>query len=160
MMPSQARLQLITFFSNPVLLSIIFSWFGAQFIKTILSLFAGKVKTIKDLFSLLLWRTGGMPSSHSALVTSLCTSIGFRQGVDSDIFLLSLAFMLVVIRDAVGVRRSSGNQAKVLNKLGKQLQDKDSIEFTPVKEVQGHKPLEVVMGCLLGLFTGIAFSTL
>ena len=101
-----------------------------------------------------------MPSSHSALVTSLCTSIGFRQGVDSDIFLLSLAFMLVVIRDAVGVRRSSGNQAKVLNKLGKQLQDKDSIEFTPVKEVQGHKPLEVVMGCLLGLFTGIAFSTL
>jgi acid phosphatase family membrane protein YuiD len=103
-MPSQARLQIINFFSNPVLLSIIFSWFGAQFIKTLLSLFAGKVKSIRELVSLLLWRTGGMPSSHSALVTSLCTSIGFSQGVDSDIFIFSLAFMLVVVRDSLGVR--------------------------------------------------------
>lgn len=159
-MPSQAHSDIINFFSNPVLLSIIFSWFSAQFIKTIISLFAGKVKTIKDLFSLLIWRTGGMPSSHSALVTSLSTTIGFRQGFTSDIFFLSLAFMLVVIRDAVGVRRSSGNQAKVLNDLGKQLKEKDLVDFVPVKEVNGHKPLEVIMGCLIGLFTGIAFSTL
>lgn len=159
-MPSQARLQIINFFSNPVLLSIIFSWFGAQFIKTLLSLFAGKVKSIRELLSLLLWRTGGMPSSHSALVTSLCTSIGFSQGVDSDIFIFSLAFMLVVIRDSLGVRLSSGNQAKALNLLGNQLKEKSDVDYTPVKEVKGHKPLEVVMGCLFGLFTGIAFSTL
>ena len=68
--------------------------------------------------------------------------------------------MLVVIRDAVGVRRSSGNQAKVLNNLGSQLKEKSDVEFTPVKEVHGHKPLEVVMGCLIGFFTGMAFSTL
>lgn len=159
-MPSQARLQIINFFSNPVLLSIIFSWFGAQFIKTLLSLFAGKVKSIRELVSLLLWRTGGMPSSHSALVTSLCTSIGFSQGVDSDIFIFSLAFMLVVVRDSLGVRLSSGNQAKALNQLGNQLKEKNDVDYTPVKEVKGHKPLEVVMGCLFGLFTGIAFSTL
>jgi acid phosphatase family membrane protein YuiD len=148
------------FISNPVFLSIIFSWFSAQFIKTLLSLLAGKVKTIKDLFSLLIWRTGGMPSSHSALVTALCTSIGFKHGIYSDIFLLSLAFMLVVMRDAVGVRRSSGIQAKTLNDLGNQLKEKDIVTFNPVKEVQGHKPIEVIMGCLLGVFIGIAFSTL
>ena len=159
-MPSQATNRLLIFFSNPVLLSIIFSCFGAQFIKTLLSIFSGKVKSIKDLFSLLLWRTGGMPSSHSALVTALCTSIGFRQGANSDVFLLSLAFMLVVIRDAVGVRRSSGNQAKMLNQMGNYLKEKEGFDFKPVKEVQGHKPLEVLMGCLLGFFTGLAFSTL
>ena len=148
------------FISNPVFLSIIFSWFSAQFIKTLLSLFAGKVKTIKDLFSLLIWRTGGMPSSHSALVSALCNSIGFKHGIYSDIFLLSLAFMLVVMRDAVGVRRSSGIQAKTLNELGNQLKEKELVSFNPVKEVQGHKPIEVVMGCLLGVFIGIAFSTL
>lgn len=159
-MPSQARLQIINFFSNPVLLSIIFSWFGAQFIKTLLALFAGKVKSIRELISLLLWRTGGMPSSHSALVTSLCTSIGFSQGIDSDIFIFSLAFMLVVIRDSLGVRLSSGNQAMALNQLGNQLKEKNDVDYTPVKVVKGHKPLEVIMGCLFGLFTGIAFSTL
>ena len=101
-----------------------------------------------------------MPSSHSSLVTALCTSIGFKHGVTSDIFLLALAFMLVVIRDAVGVRRSSGIQAKTLNELGNQLKEKNLVDFKPVKEVQGHKPLEVIMGCLLGVFIGTAFSTL
>lgn len=148
------------FFSNPVFLSIIFSWFIAQFIKTILGLFTGKIKTIKNLFSVLIWRTGGMPSSHSSLVTALCTSIGFKHGISSDLFLLSVAFMLVVIRDAVGVRRSSGLQAKSLNELGNQLKEKEMVDFSPVKEVQGHKPLEVIMGCLLGFFTAVAFSTL
>lgn len=159
-MSGQANSLTYTFFSNPVFLSIIFSWFIAQFIKTIIGLLSGKVKTIKDLFSLLIWRTGGMPSSHSSLVTALCTSIGFKHGVTSDIFLLALAFMLVVIRDAVGVRRSSGIQAKTLNELGNQLKEKNLVDFKPVKEVQGHKPLEVIMGCLLGVFIGTAFSTL
>lgn len=101
-----------------------------------------------------------MPSSHSALVTTLCTTIGFHSGVDSDVFILSLGFFLVTIRDAVGVRRANGIQASVLNKVGRLLADKGIIEFKPIKEVQGHTPAEVLMGMLLGFIIGLAFSVL
>lgn len=109
----------------------------------------------------MIWRTGGMPSSHSALVTSLCTTIGFRHGLDSDIFVFSLCFFLVVIRDAFGVRRSSGMQCKKINWLGKKLKDTEVIdEYAPLKEVDGHTPMEVLCGCLVGFFVGLAFSLL
>ena len=112
-----------------------------------------------ELFELLFWRTGSMPSSHAALVASLCTAIGFSSGVNSDVFALSLGFYLVTIRDAVGVRRASGIQAALLNRLSRRLYEKGLIEeFKPVKEVQGHNPAEVVIGSLLGFFIGIAFS--
>ena len=149
-----------SFLLNPVFLSAMFSWLSAQFIKTVIKLLTGRVNDLKELLALLFWRTGGMPSSHSALVCALTTSIGFRSGVDSDIFILALCFMLVVIRDAVGVRRASGLQARCLNELGKKLHQKGMIDFQTVKEVHGHTPLEVFVGCLLGLFTGTAFSVL
>ena len=157
-MLSNARIHLHLLFTNPVFLSCIFSWFSAQFIKTIISLFLGKIHSIKHLFELLLWRTGGMPSSHTALVSSLCTTIGFRAGINSDIFILAFCFMMVVIRDALGVRRSSGIQAKRLNELGRKFEEQTGIKFVPVKEVQGHKPIEVVIGAVLGISIGVAFS--
>ena len=101
-----------------------------------------------------------MPSSHSALVCAMSAAIGFRSGVNSDIFVLACCFTLVVIRDALGVRRASGLQARTLNEVGKELHKKNIIEFQAVKEVHGHKPLEVFVGCLLGLFIGAAFSVL
>ena len=101
-----------------------------------------------------------MPSSHAALVTTLCTTIGFRSGVDSDVFVLSLGFFLVTIRDAVGVRRANGLQAALLNRLGRCLADKGIVDFKPIKEVQGHTPTEVLMGILLGFVIGLAFSVL
>lgn len=152
--------QIFTWLTNPVLLSIVFSWLSAQVIKTMIKLFSGKVHSIKDLFELLFWRTGGMPSSHSALVASLCTSIGYRSGFNSDVFFLSVAFFFVTIRDALGVRRANGIQARVINKIGKELNKKDIVEYKPIKEVQGHKPAEVFVGCLLGFFIGLAFSVL
>ncbi|MCH5290950.1 MAG: divergent PAP2 family protein [Treponema sp.] len=150
--------QLQQLLTNPVLLACIFSWFSAQLVKTLIKLFSGKVHGIAELFELLLWRTGSMPSSHSALVSSLCTTVGFHSGFDSDVFILSLGFFLVTVRDAVGVRRANGLQARLLNKLGRSLAEKELVEFTPVKEVQGHTPMEVVVGCLLGFFIGFAFS--
>lgn len=155
-----AKEQFLLFISNPVLLSIIFSWLSAQVVKTLISLFSGKIKSLKDMFELLFWRTGGMPSSHSCLVASLCTSIGFRSGINSDVFLLSLAFFFVTIRDALGVRRASGIQASMINKIGKTLSQKGLLEYTPIKEVLGHKPLEVFVGIVLGFFVGFAFSVL
>lgn len=101
-----------------------------------------------------------MPSSHAALVSSLCTTIAFRSGLDSDVFVLSLGFFLVTIRDAVGVRRANGVQAKSLNELGKSLDEKGIVEYKTIQEVQGHNPLEVFIGCLLGFFIGLAFSVL
>lgn len=152
--------QLTAFLTQPILLSCVFSWLSAQLLKTLIALFSGKIHCVKEMFELLFWRTGGMPSSHSALVATLSTTIGFRDGIDSDIFILSLAFFLVTIRDALGVRRASGIQAKELNKLGTTLSEKGILEFKPIKEVHGHKPAEVAMGCVLGFFIGLAFSIL
>ena len=151
--------QLHLFFSQPAFLACLFSWLSAQLVKTLIKLFSGKVHSLKELFELLLWRTGSMPSSHSALVATLCTTIGFRSGVNSDVFILSLGFYLVTIRDAVGVRRANGLQAAMLNKIGRLLAAKNIIEeVKPIKEVQGHTPAEVIIGSLLGFFIGLAFS--
>ena len=151
--------QLHLFFSQPAFLACLFSWLSAQLVKTLIKLFSGKVHSLKELFELLLWRTGSMPSSHSALVATLCTTIGFRSGVNSDVFILSLGFYLVTIRDAVGVRRANGLQAAMLNKIGRLLAAKNIIEeVKPIEEVQGHTPAEVIIGSLLGFFIGLAFS--
>jgi acid phosphatase family membrane protein YuiD len=159
-MVSSVKAQLQLLYTNPLFLSCITSWFFAQFVKTMIKLITGKVSSLRELFSFLLWRTGGMPSSHCALMASLCTMIGFRSGFNSDIFILSLCFFLVVLRDAVGVRHASGLQAHTLNKLGAELTEKGITEFQSVREVHGHNPLEVIVGSLLGFFIGLAFATL
>lgn len=153
--------QLMAFLQNPVWLACVFSWLIAQFIKTSISLIYGRIHSLTDLFENLIWKTGGMPSSHSALVTSLCVTIGFRNGIGSDIFIFSLVFFFVVIRDAFGVRRSTGIQAKKLNELGSELSRKNIISsYKVLKEVLGHTPTEVICGCVLGFFVGLAFSLL
>lgn len=99
-----------------------------------------------------------MPSSHSALVTALSTTIGLRQGISSDLFIFSLFSAMIVIRDAMGVRRSSGLQAKILNELGAKMAETTHIPFKPVKEIQGHTPIEVFAGSIVGILIGIYFS--
>ena len=155
------REQFLLFIYNPIFLSCVFSWIGAQFIKTAINLIYGRIHSFGDLIETLLWKTGGMPSSHSALVTSLCTTIGIKHGINSDLFVFALAFFLVTIRDAFGVRRSSGLQAKKINELGTELGDKKLIDdYKKIKEVNGHTPMEVLCGCLVGFFVGLAFSLL
>ena len=156
-LPEQLRAILL----NPVGLACVFSWLIAQFIKTSISLIYGRIHSLTDLFENLIWKTGGMPSSHSALVTSLCVTIGFRNGIGSDIFILSLVFFFVVIRDAFGVRRSTGIQAKKINEIGSELNKKNILSsYKVIKEVLGHTPTEVICGCVLGFFVGLAFSLL
>ena len=152
--------QLSLLIHNPVFLAAVSSWIISQFLKTLITLFTHTISSAKELFELLFWKTGGMPSSHSALVSSFSTTIGFKCGIDSDLFIFSCCFALVVIRDAVGVRRSSGLQARALNELGMKLSTKLKYQFKPVKEIQGHRPMEVLAGILLGFFIGVAFSTL
>jgi len=152
--------QLTLLIHSPIFLAAVSSWIISQFLKTLITLFTNSVSTFKDLVELLFWRTGGMPSSHSALVASVSTTIGFKNGIASDLFIFSCCFALVVIRDAVGVRRSSGDQARALNELGDSVAARMDYRFKPVKEIQGHSPMEVLAGILLGFFIGVAFSTL
>ena len=147
-------------FGNPVFLSAVFSLLVAQFIKAIINLFRYRSRSLRGVLVTFLWKTGGMPSSHSALAVSIATAIAFTEGVDTSIFILAFFFALVVIRDAMGVRRSSGIQAKTLNQVGKELNSRFGIAFRPVKEVQGHSPAQVVVGSLLGFFMALAFCTL
>ncbi len=147
-------------FNNPIFLAAVSSWIISQFMKTIITLFTHTVSSFGEFMELLFWKTGGMPSSHSALVASITTTIGFKSGVGSDLFIFSCCFALVVIRDAVGVRRSSGQQARALNELGNKVAARLKYQFKPVKEIQGHRPIEVLAGILLGFFIGVAFSTL
>jgi len=147
-------------FGNPVFLSAVFSLLVAQFIKAIVNLFRYRSRSLREVLVTFLWKTGGMPSSHSALAVSIATAIAFTEGVDTSIFILAFFFALVVIRDAMGVRRSSGIQAKTLNQVGKELNSRFGIAFRPVKEVQGHSPAQVVVGALLGFFIALAFCTL
>ena len=150
--------QIKNLITSPVLLAAACSWLSAQFIKTVINILSGKIHSLPELLENLIWKTGGLPSSHSALVTSVCTTIGFRNGIGSDIFMLALAFLMVTVRDAVGVRRSSGIQAKKINEIGKQLNEKELLNYKSIKEVQGHTPMEVTLGCVLGFVLGLAFS--
>ncbi|MDR2964628.1 MAG: divergent PAP2 family protein [Treponema sp.] len=145
-------------FGNLIFLSTISSLFIAQVLKLLFNMLKHKSKKVEiDVIETILWRTGGMPSSHSAVVCSLATSAGIKEGFASNLFIISLIFAMIVLRDALGVRRSAGIQAKTLNSLGKQTAKKIDIEFNTVKEIQGHTPLEVIVGSFLGIVIAIIF---
>jgi len=145
---------------NNVFLAAALSLFMAQFAKALVAVFTNRKAGIREIFSTLLWKTGGMPSSHSALVIAISTSIAFSSGIGSDVFALSFFFALVVIRDAMGVRRAAGVQAKTLNSLGSRLSKRLHIPFKPVKEINGHTFPQVVAGSLMGFFIALAVNTL
>ncbi|SES62795.1 hypothetical protein SAMN03080614_100187 [Anaerobranca gottschalkii DSM 13577] len=119
-------------------------------------------QTLKVIIELLLKRefnayrfvgAGGMPSSHSALVMALTTTLALDFGWDSPLTAISFIFALVVMYDAAGVRRAAGKQAKILNIIISELQQGNKIidEKEKLKELLGHTPIEVVAGALLGI---------
>jgi acid phosphatase family membrane protein YuiD len=143
------------FLSNYPLWSAIIAILFAQFIKVPIQL----VATRRVNWSLLT-STGGMPSSHSAGVTALTTSIGITQGFHSPIFAVSTVFAIIVMFDATGVRRQAGEHAIVLNQLAaafnKFVEDaKDWQNRKELKELLGHKPLEVLFGIITGILVSI-----
>ncbi|PWB38753.1 MAG: hypothetical protein C3F02_02485 [Parcubacteria group bacterium] len=94
---------------------------------------------------------GGMPSSHSALVTSLATVMAYYQGLNSAEFAMSIILALIVMRDASGIRWQLGNQGRTINQLIKELPDDREYHFPVLSEKFGHKNTEVLVGILLGL---------
>lgn len=124
-------------------------WILAQIIKV----FTGVFKQRKFSITALLFGNGGMPSSHSASVTALAISSGLCYGFDSGFFAIAVMFAIIVMGDAAGVRRETGEQAKILNLITKDLFKHASPEEINrnLKELVGHTPLQVVVGSALGL---------
>ena len=149
-----------TFFENPIFLSSVTSWFFAQLLKAVIVLLNSRKRSAREILETIAWRTGGMPSSHAALVSAMAAAAAFQEGLGSNLFVVSFWFAMIVMRDALGVRRATGLQGRLLNTLGRTLADRLGIEFHPVKEVHGHAPLEVVVGALLGIFIAGAYAWL
>lgn len=106
----------------------------------------------KRIFSLsVLFSTGGMPSSHSALVTSLATATGIQYGFESAYFAISCVLALIVMYDARGVRQESGQHARVLNQIMGELMSGHTISERQLKELLGHTTLEVLVGAIVGI---------
>lgn len=137
---------------NTILLSAVAGWLVAQILKTLIHLFFTKKFVAERLVG-----SGGMPSSHSATVCALCTATFCHYGVGSFEFALTFIFALVVMYDAMGVRRETGIQAKVLNEILKIFEDMGS-NMAPqdkLKEFVGHTPLQVLMGAILGILIAV-----
>jgi hypothetical protein len=99
----------------------------------------------------------GMPSGHSAMVISLATIIGLKEGFDSSIFALSVVFAVIVIRDAVGLRRYLGQHGRILNILVKDLKDDSFLDekYPRLLEKIGHTPAQVMAGAMIGFLTSL-----
>lgn len=135
-------------FSNQVLWTAIAANALAQLIKAVLVLQSEKKWNTERLFG-----SGGMPSSHAALVTALAAGTAFSQGVGSPLFALSVVFALIVMHDACGVRQAAGKHAHILNQLMADLHQLLDQGFKPqvLKTFLGHSCLQVLAGFLIGL---------
>jgi acid phosphatase family membrane protein YuiD len=133
-------------FYNYVLLSGLIAWVIAQTIKVPLEY----LRRHKWNWSLL-FRAGGMPSSHSALITAIAHSIGLFEGFNTSLFGLAFAIAIVVIYDATGIRRQAGRHAELINAMINDLTSGHPLKGEELLEVLGHTPLEAVAGILLGI---------
>lgn len=137
--------------TNPVIDCALLAWFLAQLMKVLLDMILLRTFDIKRFVS-----SGGMPSSHSALVVACTTAIGKRYGIDGAYFALSTILSVVVMYDACNVRRSAGDTAKLVNQILAHIEKLTAEDFADdLKEVMGHTPLQVLMGALLGLAVGL-----
>ncbi len=140
----------IGFIQNKYIYIPMLLWFCIQLFKVVCDLVTTKKFNFKRIMG-----AGGMPSSHSAIVTGLATLIGKYEGVNTPIFAVSLILALVVMYDACGVRRAAGKQAAVLNKIietpgltGVQVRER-------LVEALGHTPVQVFVGALIGVVVGL-----
>ena len=128
------------------------AWFIAQTAKLV-----GNFVETKKVDPALFLALGGMPSSHSASVSAVATSVGLRVGFDSPIFAVALAFALIVMIDAQSVRRAAGEQARLVNQIVAELFKEHKLSQEKLAELLGHTLMEVMLGMLMGVLTAILF---
>lgn len=139
-------------FSNQPLIASLIAFFIAQFLKIAAKIAKGYKFDFRWLVS-----TGGFPSAHSAAVSALAMSLGLNFGFNSGIFALSTVFAGIVIFDAMVIRKASGKQAEILNKIVEDLYKKKGIRGERLRELLGHTSLEIFFGTILGILTAILF---
>ena len=137
-------------YKNKILMTTISAWLIAQTIKVVIGVFRQKRFDFRWFIG-----SGGMPSSHAAGAACLATSVGLDCGFASVYFALAFVFAIVVMFDAQGVRRSTGKQARILNKIMDDIYWQGKIEEIRLRELIGHTPIEVIMGLLLGVLIAL-----
>jgi len=144
---------LIANFKFNILLTTFTAWLIAQSLKVLIGVWRQKRFDFRWFVG-----TGGMPSSHAAAVSALAISVGLHTGFSSPHFAIALLFTVVVLFDAQGVRRSSGKQAEILNKILDDIYWKKMMKEDRLKELLGHTPVEVLTGTVLGILIALFFS--
>lgn len=139
---------LLDLITNPFLITAIFSWAIAQVLKAIINAVVHKKFSLDRLFG-----DGGMPSGHSATVTSLAVITALNYGTGSFQFAVSAILAIVVCHDAMGVRQETGKQAVVINEIVKtySILAEEKLPDVKLKEFVGHTPVQVAAGVLLGI---------
>lgn len=134
------------FTKNKIFFVTLYTWIITQTIKVIIGVIREKKFNFRWFVG-----TGGMPSSHAATVSALATCVGLSVGFDSAMFVVALVFAIIVIFDAQGVRRSTGKQAEILNRMLDDIYWKKHIQEDRLKELLGHTPVEVLAGIISGI---------
>ncbi len=136
------------FISNKVIITAFIAWATAQVLKTITHAIVYKKIDFKRLLG-----DGGMPSCHSAVVSSTALSIGLIEGFNTSLFALAAIVAIVVMHDASGVRLETGKQAKIIKDMSQFIESLNNIKFDDesLKEFVGHTHLQVFMGAILGI---------
>ncbi|MBQ7920922.1 MAG: divergent PAP2 family protein [Lachnospiraceae bacterium] len=140
-------------FSNKIFIAAALGWLVAQLLKTGIHMFLTREFVAERLVG-----SGGMPSSHSATVCALASASCYQYGAGSFEFIISLFFAIVVMYDAMGVRRETGIQAKLLNDILKAFEEMGRSElstYDKLKEFVGHTPLQVLAGAILGILIAV-----
>ena len=135
---------------NKIFMTTLSAWIIAQTVKVTIGVIRQKKFDFRWFVG-----TGGMPSSHASGASCLATAVGLEYGFNSVYFALAASFALVVMFDAQGVRRASGKQARILNKITEDIYWQGRIDESRLRELIGHTPFEVIVGFLLGVL--IAF---
>ena len=138
--------------TNRFLITSISSWFIAQFVKSVIHAVVNRKLDMTRLFG-----DGGMPSAHSATVSSLAAYAAFAEGPDSFHFAVCLFLAIIVCHDAMGVRLETGKQAKIINEMTKiyETLTKEELPEVKLKEFVGHTPIQVIAGILTGCAMGV-----
>jgi len=134
-------------FDNRVLLVALIACLVAQLSKLLVELTKNRKFNLRVLVT-----TGGMPSSHSALVAALATGVGQTMGWASPEFAIATIFAVIVMYDAAGVRQAAGKQARILNQIIDELFEGKDFNEERLKELLGHTPFQVIVGLILGVF--------
>ncbi len=151
-------MSLFDFFTNPVGVSTMLGWILGQLVKVPVEYLRHKRWDWTLLLS-----AGGMPSSHSALITSVTTSIGLNAGWGSPVFALALAVTAIVVYDATGVRRQAGFHAERINEIVRELlhlKKLDETEVSYLREIIGHTPFEAAAGVIFGILIALTVQWL